>query len=133
MCIRHATCQHLYKTTCAHTDSYCSNSPCLSHSCTQHEPSFQDTSGTYTPDLFSCHLFVYVFFLPVLILNPSAINMPETLHPFHIAFWLLHYLSAALWVVKSHTKNMVPVSIIRHGEERAKRRGGGGDLYKKVM
>lgn len=35
-------------------------------------------------------------------------------------------------MVKSHTKNMVPVSIIRHGEERAKRRGGGGDLYKKV-
>lgn len=29
-------------------------------------------------------------------------------------------------MVKSHTKNMVPVSIIRHGEERAKRRGGGG-------
>lgn len=55
----------------------------------------------------------------------QSINMPETLHPFHIAFWLLHYLSAALWVVKSHTKNMVPVSIIRHGEEGTKRRRGG--------
>lgn len=64
----------------------------------------------------------------------QSINMPETFHPFHIAFWLLHYLSAALWVVKSHTKNMVPVSIIRNGEERTKRRGvGWGDLYKKVM
>lgn len=31
-------------------------------------------------------------------------------------------------MVKSHTKNMVPVSIIRHGEERTKRRGGGGGL-----
>lgn len=144
MCVKHATCQQLHKTTCAHAESYSSSSPSLAHSMT---PS-RTQQHIHTPDLIKSLSHPPLLYISVI--YPST-SLQLSIHPL-TSRSRLHYLLPtslalplplpslfslwALWVVNPHTNNMVPVSIIslgwydeggeEEGEEMDTWKGAGG-------